>query len=94
MASPSGSVLFVHLNSTVVPNPDVPSEGRSRVGAVGGWFVLGGIVPAQAPLEQTSPVVKGFPSLQGNVLKVCTQPVTVSQESVVHTLLSLQFIGV
>jgi hypothetical protein len=37
--------------------------------------------------------VQALPSLQDAVLFVLAQPVTASQESVVHTLLSLQFSG-
>ncbi|OGH64422.1 MAG: hypothetical protein A2821_02795 [Candidatus Magasanikbacteria bacterium RIFCSPHIGHO2_01_FULL_41_23] len=44
----------------------------------------------QAPPRQKSSVVQAFESVQVNALFVLTQPVSVSQESVVHTLLSLQ----
>ena len=51
--------------------------------------------PHTGGAAQRSPVVQGLPSSQGLVLFAYTQrPVAGSQESSVHTLLSLQTIGV
>ncbi len=51
-------------------------------------------VPRQLPPLQVSPVVQGSWSLHEAVLFVATHaPVAATQESVVHTLLSLQFFG-
>lgn len=51
-------------------------------------------VPTQAPLEQVSLLVQGFPSLQGLELFVNTQlPLEVLHESLVHGLLSLHTFG-
>jgi glyoxylate utilization-related uncharacterized protein len=47
-----------------------------------------------APPEQVSPVVQAFPSLQGLLLFVNTQPVVGLHASVVQGLLSLHVIGV
>ena len=53
----------------------------------------GGGPPAQLPPAQWSPVVHALPSSQGSLLFTCVQPVAGLQESVVHTLLSLQLGG-
>ena len=47
-------------------------------------------LPVQAPPPQVSGVVQALLSLQGRALFVNKQPVVVEQESLVHTLLSLQ----
>ena len=46
--------------------------------------------PRQTPSEHVSPVVQAFPSSQGVVFGVLTQPVAGSQESSVHGLPSSQ----
>src|SRR5262249_28798233 len=46
--------------------------------------------PTQLPPEQVSLVVQALPSSHGAVLFACVQPLAALQESVVHTLLSLQ----
>jgi hypothetical protein len=46
--------------------------------------------PAQEPAEQASPVVQALPSSQEAVLLLNTQPSSSSQESLVHSLSSLQ----
>jgi hypothetical protein len=46
--------------------------------------------PAQAPLAHASPAVQAFPSLQGFVLLVKTQPTAAEHESLVQALPSLQ----
>src|SRR6266849_2108169 len=51
---------------------------------------LGAGPPTHAPAAQVSLVVQAFPSLQGAVLLMCTQPVAGLHESSVQTLLSLQ----
>src|SRR6266849_1679369 len=51
---------------------------------------LGAGPPTHAPAAQVSLVVQAFPSLQGAVLLMCTQPVAGVHESSVQTLLSLQ----
>src|SRR6266849_3669131 len=51
---------------------------------------LGAGPPTHVPPEHVSLVVQAFPSLQGAVLLVCTQPVAGLQLSSVQTLLSLQ----
>src|SRR6266849_1382115 len=51
---------------------------------------LGAGPPTHAPPAQVSLVVQAFPSLQGLVLLMCTQPVAGLHESSVQTLLSLQ----
>jgi len=53
---------------------------------------FGGAPPTQAPPEQTSPVVHRFPSSHADVLLVNTQTPP-WHESVVHTLLSLHWLG-
>jgi hypothetical protein len=53
-----------------------------------------GAPATQVPPAQVSPVVQAFPSLQGAVLLVNTQPLPGLQLSVVQTLLSLQTTGV
>ena len=50
-------------------------------------------VPVQMPPPQVSPAVQLLPSSQAFVLLTKTQPVSVSQLSLVHGLLSLQTIG-
>jgi hypothetical protein len=52
-----------------------------------------GVPDLQLPFWQTSPMVHPFPSLQGAVLFVCTQPICGSQESSVHGLWSSQLSG-
>jgi hypothetical protein len=51
---------------------------------------LGAGPPTQLPPEQVSLVVQALPSSHGAVLFACVQPVAGLQESVVHTLPSLQ----
>jgi hypothetical protein len=53
-----------------------------------------GVPGLQTPPPQVSPAVQALPSLHGFVLFVKTQPEAGSHVSVVHTLLSLQTIGV
>src|SRR5437016_605505 len=57
-------------------------------GAAGGQ--TGGGPPTQVPPAQVSAVVQASLSSHGELFAVFTQPVAGSQESVVHTLLSLQ----
>jgi hypothetical protein len=47
----------------------------------------------QAPAEHVSPVVQAFPSSHAFVFAACAQPFAGSQESVVHPLLSSQFVA-
>src|SRR5207245_2677313 len=60
-------------------------------GAAGGG--AGGGVPTQTPAAQVSADVQGLPAVHGRVLRAFTQPVAGLQESVVHTLPSLQLGG-
>ncbi len=54
---------------------------------------FGAAPPTQTPAEQVSPVVHAFPSLHDPATFTCLQPVDVTQESVVHTFASSQFVG-
>jgi hypothetical protein len=52
------------------------------------------VVPAQVPAEHVSADVHAMPSSHGFVFARFTQPVTILQESSVHTLPSLQLSGI
>src|SRR5207247_5786297 len=54
---------------------------------------FGGGPPTQAPAEQVSPVVQAFPSLQGDVLLVCTHPVAGFHATVVEAAPSAEVGG-
>jgi hypothetical protein len=54
---------------------------------------LGAAPPTHEPPAHVSAVVHALPSLQGEVLFACTQPVAGLHESSVHPLLSLQFVA-
>ena len=67
-----------------------PVAGR-QVSVVQGSLSLHVIaVPRHCPAPQTSFAVQASPSLHAAVLFTCAQPVAALQESLVHTLVSLQ----
>jgi hypothetical protein len=66
----------------------VVDDGTVVVGSV--VVVVDNGVPTHNPLTQISFTVPGFPSLQGKLLLVYTQPMAGLHESSVHMFASLQ----
>src|SRR5712692_8096295 len=100
-ASPAGNRAGSRLEScsrTVVPSQRASPAAGNRAETLGSSpanreSTATRRLPMHTPAVHVSSPVRGFPSLQGNVFGVCPQPVTVLQESVVHTLPSSQFVG-
>jgi hypothetical protein len=83
LPSLQGSVLFVCVQPVAGLQPSLVQTLES--------LQFGAGPPTQKPLAQVSPVVHASPSLHGDVLFVCVQPVAGLQPSFVHTFASSQF---
>jgi len=85
LPSSHAAVLFACLQP-------LPTLQESTVHALlSSQFVMA--PPVQVPVAQVSPVVHALPSSQAALLAACAQPVLLSQESVVHALLSSQLVA-